>query len=74
MGDLFESVFFVCLLISLLKRLHIVLIKTFTMHVEDVSMEIACKSAIYDLCLSDIASLLNKRSSAGIMKRCANKC
>ncbi len=50
------------------------LIKTFTMHVEDVSMEIACKSAIYDLCLSDIASLLNKRSSAGIMKRFANKC
>ncbi len=48
MGDLFESVFFVCLLISLLKRLHIVLIKTFTMHVEDVSMEIACKSAIYE--------------------------
>ncbi len=72
MGDLFESVFFVCLLISLLKRLHIVLIKTFTM--QDVSMEIACKSAIYDLCLSDIASLLNKRSSAGIMKRFANKC
>ncbi len=48
MGDLFESVFFVCLLISLIKRLHIVLIKTFTMHVEDVSMEIACKSAIYE--------------------------
>ncbi len=42
-GDLFERVFFVCLLISLLKRLHIVLIKTFTMHVEDVNMEIACK-------------------------------
>ncbi len=36
------------LLISLLKRLHIVLIKTFTMHVEDVSMEIACKSAVYE--------------------------
>ncbi len=40
---------------------------------QDVSMEIACKSAIYDLCLSDIASLLKKRSSAGIMKRFANK-
>ncbi len=25
-----------------------VLIKTFTMHVEDVSMEIACKSAVYE--------------------------
>ncbi len=48
MGDLFENVFFVCLLISLLKRLHIVLIKTFTMHVEDVIMEIACKSAVYE--------------------------
>ncbi len=35
------------------------------MHVEDVSLEIACKSAV---CLSDIASLLKKRSSAGIMK------
>ncbi len=23
-------------------------IKTFTMHVEDVSMEIACKSAVYE--------------------------
>ncbi len=48
-----------------------VLIKTFTMHVEDVSLEIACKSAV---CLSDIASLLKKHSSAGIMKRFANKC
>ncbi len=47
-----------------------VLIKTFTMHVEDVSLEIA-KSAV---CLSDIALLLKKRSSAGIMKRFANKC
>ncbi len=44
------------------------------MHVEDVSMEIACKSAVYEYFLSDIASLLNTRSSAGIMKRFANKC
>ncbi len=48
MGDLFENVFFMCLLIFLLKRLHIELIKKCTMHVEDVSMEIACKSAVYE--------------------------
>ncbi len=48
--------FFVFLLISLLKRLHILLIKTFTM--QDVSMEIACKSAV------NIASLRSVRQQA----------
>ncbi len=47
-GSQGSLLFVTYIIIQLLKRLHIVLIKTFTMHVEDVSMEIACKSAVYE--------------------------
>ncbi len=48
MGDLFESVFFFGVFANIPINVYTVLIKTFTMHVEDVSMEIACKSAVYE--------------------------